>query len=239
MNKPKMLDLFCGCGGCSVGYARAGFEVWGIDNIEQPNYPFTFIKADAMDILNDSEFLKQFDIIHASPPCHKYSKATPKHLKTDKADLVRPVREALDRIGLPYIIENVPQARFAGMRPSLLLSGTMFGLKVIRERIFELSPNLRRFCPQEFVPKPNGSVRTGEYLTCAGMGAVSSKEPYKGKLKGLEDNTLFQNRVVAMGIDWVESGLNKAKMKELANAIPPDYTQWIGERIIKFFKPND
>ena len=27
MRKPKLLDLFCGAGGASVGYARAGFEV--------------------------------------------------------------------------------------------------------------------------------------------------------------------------------------------------------------------
>ena len=41
----KLLDLYCKAGGASVGYARAGFEVTGIDIKNQKRYPFTFIKA--------------------------------------------------------------------------------------------------------------------------------------------------------------------------------------------------
>jgi DNA (cytosine-5)-methyltransferase 1 len=31
MNKPKLLDLYCGAGGASKGYQRAGFYVVGVD----------------------------------------------------------------------------------------------------------------------------------------------------------------------------------------------------------------
>ena len=59
---PRLLDLFCGAGGCSVGYANAGFDVTGVDLQDQPNYPFRFVQADALNI----HFIDGYDVIHAS-----------------------------------------------------------------------------------------------------------------------------------------------------------------------------
>lgn len=62
----RLLDLYCGAGGCSVGYHRAGFEVVGVDIEPQPNYPYKFIQMDAIEFLKTQD-LSQFDVIHASP----------------------------------------------------------------------------------------------------------------------------------------------------------------------------
>ena len=69
----RLLDLFCGVGGASVGYAEAGFDVTGIDLKHGKRYPYTYIKGNVLDYLNDLQFLRSFDVIHASPPCQTHS----------------------------------------------------------------------------------------------------------------------------------------------------------------------
>lgn len=48
VGRPKLLDLFCGAGGCSMGYYDAGFDVVGVDLMPRRDYLFEFIEADAM-----------------------------------------------------------------------------------------------------------------------------------------------------------------------------------------------
>jgi len=86
--KPRLLDFCCKAGGCSVGYAKAGFAVVGVDSEPQPHYPFRFHLGDAIDILDrlisgesvkfgiiDRFFLSDFSAFHASPPCQDSSMA--------------------------------------------------------------------------------------------------------------------------------------------------------------------
>ena len=134
----KLLDLYSKAGGASKGYADAGFEVTGIDIKKQKRYPFTFIQADCLEILQDLDYLRTFDVIAASPPCQTHS-AT-KHLRnaqgksTDKVDLIPQTREALIASGVPYVIENVPGAPLIN---PVQFCGSSFGLKARRHRLFE------------------------------------------------------------------------------------------------------
>ena len=210
-SKPRLLDLFCGAGGCSVGYARAGFEVVGVDIKPQKNYPFEFHQADAMTYPLDG-----FDAIHASPPCQGYSVATPNRLKGTHPNLVASCRERLNEAGIPWVMENVYRAP---MRSDFLLCGCHFNLgQLRRKRIFETnwsSMVLRPPC-----------VHTGCAITVAGHGTTASERKLRGR------PTTQLERAEVMGIDWMNRD-------ELAQAIPPAYTHFIGNRLMAYLQNNN
>ena len=109
--QPRLLDLFCKAGGASMGYSRAGFDVVGVDIKRQKRYPFEFIQKDALEVLEDAEFLATFDVIAASPPCQTHS--ITQHLRnaqgktTTKVDLIPQTRAGLIASGKTYVIENL------------------------------------------------------------------------------------------------------------------------------------
>ncbi len=135
MMRPRGLDLFCGAGGASMGYHRAGFEMTGVDNRPQKNYPFRFIQADALEYV--AAHGHEYDAVFASPPCQAYANVTRwTGNQADHPDLVAPTRDALIATDLSWVIENVVGAP---IRPDIVLCGSQFGLPIIRHRWFELS----------------------------------------------------------------------------------------------------
>lgn len=207
--KPHLLDLFCKAGGCTKGYQRAGFYVTGVDIEPQPNYcGDAFVQADAFWLAKDSPmWLRRFDAIHASPPCQAFSPITVvRGCSTDHPDLIEPTRELLDVTGLPYVIENVPGSP---LKPTIVLCGSMFGLGVRRHRLFEsTAPMLQPECQHRIAGVPMGVYGHPG-------GGESSRRKNKGK-KGSAAEW-----AAAMGIDWMTA-------RELAQAIPPAYTEHIG-----------
>ena len=145
----KLLDLFCGAGGVAAGYYKAGFtDIVGVDIKPQPRYPFHFVQADAFEYL--AEHWEEFDVIHGSPVCTGYSVMNnlPWLKDMDYPHHILPLREALNAIGKPYVIENVMGAKWGakglakrgleahGMQAGWLC-GRMFGLPFYRHRLFE------------------------------------------------------------------------------------------------------
>src|SRR5690606_6239024 len=104
-------------------------EVWGVDLHPQPNYPFEFVRGDALEVA--AKFGHVFHAIHASPPCQRYSNAQ-RLRRNDHPDLIGPTRALLESIGLPWVIENVPGAP---LRDPVTLCGAMFGLRTYRHRL--------------------------------------------------------------------------------------------------------
>lgn len=210
---PRLLDLFCCAGGAGEGYRRSGFDVTGVDIEPQPNNPHRFVQADALEYLEAHGH--EYDAIHASPPCQGYSNLKAMHPGKEYPMLIEPVRALLKRIGKPYVIENVEGAPLQGYSDlfgnhGVVLCGSMFGLGVERgflrrHRIFETSFPL---------PQPACNHR-GPAVGVYGHGGHTGKH-----------RMLYREEAAkAMKIDWMNRD-------EICQAIPPDYTNYIGRYLL-------
>lgn len=215
--RPVLLDLFCGAGGASMGYYQAGFDVWGIDIVAQPNYPFDMWTGNALSILAhlmDGKMISPFlpwdrvAAIHASPPCQQFSQMTHCRpgLREQYPDLIAATRQVLSRSGKPWVIENVPNAP---LRDPITLCGQMFGLSLYRHRLFETSFDIEQPPhPQHLLP----SSRAGHWTPGTIMSVSGHIAPISHARKVME-------------VDW-------CTREELAEAIPPRYTRFIGQHIL-------
>jgi len=226
-----LLDLFCCAGGAGEGYQRAGFEVVGVDVVEQPRYPGRFIRADVFAFLASSDpLIDEAVAFHASPPCQGYTTMSAKHrgratVADERSRDIGRTRDALVEVadGRPWVMENVAGAA-REMRAPLLLSGGMFGLRVHRPRLFEVGnasvpPLPRARAPRDAVgvygTRPDGrrlwTRRDGTELRC-----VASVEEGRA----------------AMGIT------RPLEWREVAEAIPPAFTEYIGHHLLSAVVPR-
>ena len=197
-----------------MGYHRAGFEVVGVDIKPQPRYPFEFVQADALEYLTsliDSGEIEKFDVIHASPPCQAYSVMRAKFPEREYPDLYIPTRDILSRLNKPWVIENVIGSPPG---PSIILCGHSFGLGTYRHRRFESNVCLLAMAHS---PHSIKSVRQGYGAYSGEMMSVTGD---------LNSQRFFDAAKRAMGIDWMER-------KELSQAIPPAYTEFIGKQLME------
>ena len=223
MRKPKALDLFCCAGGASMGLSRAGFDVVGVDIEPHKRYPFTFIQADALTVDLDG-----FDFIWASPPCQGYTAMRHAPGAVGAPKLIDPVRKRLIASGVPWVIENVEEARWA-MRDPITLCGSMFdlsaqGCRLQRHRLFECS------FPVEPPPcKHDSRPVIGVYGGHARRRAASAGG------RGTKDVWVGGHKVAAsaaMGIDWMT-------LEELSEAIPPVYAEYLGRQARQHINTDD
>lgn len=222
-----------------MGYHRAGFEVVGVDWVDQPNYPFEFVEADALGFLERNHM--DFDAIHASPPCQLFSAMRKgRWQQRVHADLIKPVRALLQAYGKPFVIENVMGAP---LRADLMLCGTMFGLQtkegsqLRRHRIFELNFPIKVKFGDPLYCRHNDGSAIGVY---GGGQHPKKRRPATigvwGHAGGHSDRDGYDHygidaRREAMGIDWMTGD-------ELSQAIPPAYTQFIGSQLMAYIQES-
>ena len=208
MLRPRLLDLFCGAGGAAMGYARAGFEVVGVDNRSMPRYPFEFVQADAMTFPLDG-----FDVIHASPPCQDHSPLRSVAGTHGTGWLLDATLERLATNPALWIVENVGAAH---NRADFLLCGEMFGLCTIRHRRFTLDPRFSNLLAIPPHPKHRARTSTKKRRTCWDAGLnISVTGDIGSTIGGL-----------ALGIEWMNGN-------ELSQAIPPAYTEYVGAQLLE------
>lgn len=215
----RLLDLFCGAGGASTGYHRAGFNVVGVDARPQPRYPFEFVQADAMTYPLDG-----FDAVHASPPCQDHSPLRSVAGEHGTGWMLAAIRERLRASGLPFVLENVEAADMPG---ALVLCGTEFGLAaggrwLRRHRRFESNVFLLGAggcqCPKTMPP-------TGVY------GELSRND--RAVRHSKRGDVMWRAGVATardlLDCHWMDG-------PELSQAIPPAYTEFIGVQLMDAYR---
>ena len=218
----KLLDLFCGAGGASMGYHRAGFEVFGVDIKPQKYYPFRFIQADAtkIDVFDIEDIFGFFkpDVIHASPPCQAHSALRHLHPEKNYECYLDETRKILINSGLPYIIENVPKAPLIN---PIQLCGSYFGLKVRRHRLFETNFYLTGVeCDHKKQGRPIDVSGTG--------GRRVNRRPDDHGGSTNKPRNIKEARE-AMDMPW-------SNRYGISQAIPPAYTEFIGKKVMQSIK---
>jgi DNA (cytosine-5)-methyltransferase 1 len=200
-----------------VGYANAGFQVEGVDIEFHRDYPYRLWVRDAMEVLEDVEFLRRFDVIHASPPCPRYSVAGSigSYNPEDKPDLIGPVRDALVASSIPWVMENVPGAP---MPNAVTICGWAMGLQHIRRhRLFESSVMLM---------SPGCACPVGDTVSVFGHSGEDRRKSTMQTLGRVSKHVPLDDARALMGVDWMRN------RDDVSDAIPPRYTEFIGEQLM-------
>lgn len=258
-----ILDLYCCEGGACRGYTDAGADVYGVDLDGRfaKRYPGAgFHQGSALDVLaalidgalvpftrGDGTVvwlgLEDFDAIHASPPCQGYSIATAGNpaARAKQQRLIAATRDLLAQTGLPWVIENVEQARSQMVDP-IMLCGRMFGLGaqdedglalvLDRHRLFESNvglvapPHPRHGAEQ--VAGVYGGSRRAKRKPDESLAEVAPRDRHAARHERSGGYVPRSRRVqqALLGIDWMTvHGMNQS--------LPPVYTRYIGLQLIE------
>lgn len=211
----KLLDLFCGAGGAARGYRLAGFHVTGVDYHRQPRYAGDeFVYADAY--LWTLEHAHQFDVIHASPPCQKYTSLAGR-TGLGYPDSIERTRGMLMATGKPWVMENVPEAPLID---PIVICGTHFGLGAQTDDGFRWLRRHRHFENTMQLDEPCTECECDELP----IGGVYGSGGGGAQTRGYRFNPAQARE--AMEIDWMTR-------RELSQAIPPAYTLFLGLQLMR------
>ena len=162
----NVIDIFCGCGGLSLGFQNAGFNIIkAFDNwdkaIDIYNCNFNH-NAELIDVYDlTSEYLKSFmpDVIIGGPPCQDYSSAGKQDETQGRANLTLRFAELVCQVNSEwFVMENVDRILKSHTLPKainlfksagygltqVVLDSSFCGVPQIRKRFFLIGHKTQR-----------------------------------------------------------------------------------------------
>jgi hypothetical protein len=262
----KVLDLFCCEGGASEGYQQGGLEILaGIDtNIKHLQIYNGHFGENHGHHMPWEEGLNQFgadaDLIHASPPCQRFSSQSRDRVKAQERweDLIPSVQNALRSLGKPYVIENVSGAKNILKNP-VKLNGFMFPDDLRSDwvppsqskRIADEASNgvHWRKCPCTGYPAytchpattmpEHWTIKRDRYFEINGFHLTPPEENRSDRevmsVTVSPNPTMVWNKVNRQSVPLkvrreVMGNLDWMSARGVGEAIPPAYTKYIGEQ---------
>ena len=126
-NKPKVIDLFCGCGGLSQGFIDAGYNIiLGIDKWQDAIETFNFnhknsngVVADLLTLspetVSKKEKINNVDVIIGGPPCQGFSIAGKRIVDDERNQLYKSFLHYVEFFKpKAFLMENVPNIMSIG-----------------------------------------------------------------------------------------------------------------------------
>lgn len=244
--KYKVLDLFCGCGGMSLGFEQAGYKVLlGIDNWKDALVTYEYNHKNSKTMCADLSKLtgkdvgkaineSQVDVIIGGPPCQGFSVAGKRIVEDKRNELYKSfVRLVCHFKPKAFVLENVPNILSIGngvVRESIINDFKSLGYSVVTKVLlasdYGVPQNRRRAIFIGLLngevfdyPKPSipKPVTSWEALSDLPEGSLAD-----GALYGAEPKSDYQRKMRenSHGIYNHEITIHNEKTKEIISMVP-------------------
>lgn len=214
----KVLDLFCGAGGVSLGFHREGFEIIAVDSWHwacesyKYNFPDHELIRSRIEDLNGNFTSREVDVVWASPPCQTFSLAN--RARSVDTTLLDQTWKLIDELKpLFWLVENVRGAPYSGT----MYNAMDFGVPQMRWR--KIGGSYRE--PRKDPYQGNDWV----YCVMASEWKGSSSSKGASRSLGRQLTISEMRHYQSFPIDFVVKGHLRERYVLLGNAVPPLFAQ--------------